>query len=829
MASITGGKYIRYNNKRFFVLTTAINIDGSTNVPTAAVQGSIGVTSHNTGKSYIFISDGSKWIVNGGGVSSTDFADITGDAADNSSLVSTVVSLINNDYQAKGDLIVGTGNKTSARLGVGTNGKVLTADSTQITGVKWETPTGGTGNVATDPIFDAKGDLPVGTGADTAIKLPVGSNGQMLYADSLEPTGLRWDDAPTIGSVATDIIFNAKGDLVAGIGADMSARVSVGIDGQILYADSTQSTGVKWDDLPSRPSVATDVVFDAKGDLVVGTGANTASKLTVGANGQIPYADSGETTGIRWDDPPAGGGSVATDIIFDAKGDLPVGTGNNSAAILPVGSNGQILYADSTETTGIRWDDLPASSSPDWGDIGGTLSAQTDLQAALDAKADDLGADDNYVTDAEKIKLSNLSGTNTGDQTSIAGITGTKAQFDTAVTDGNFLYVGDVTQYTDELAQDAIGAMVDSTLVYTDGTPLLSRAALTGAITASGGSNSTALGSFTKAQLDTAVSDGNVLYVGDVTTNATHTGEVTGATALTVDKTAITGKSAVAADSADYVLISDTSDSGNLKKSLVSDLGGGGGDVATDVIFDSVGDIPVGTGSNTANNLPVGNDGEVLTADSGEPMGLKYNAIDILVGNSYTADHTLAVGDGGKDVRMSGAGDEVIVPATSVVGETFNCSITNLGTTPVTITPDSGVTIHKNVWKLSQYHHATLRAIGTDEYIVEFDELPTIVTLTDAATVVTDCALGRKFEVTLTADRNLGAPSNPQHGESYTWLFRQNGSGGQNITLNAVFVWGDLDPIDISAAPANQVDYITAIYDGPLTQFNVVGTGTGYV
>lgn len=73
------------------------------------------------------------------------------------------------------------------------------------------------------------------------------------------------------------------------------------------------------------------------------------------------------------------------------------------------------------------------------------------------------------------------------------------------------------TAYTDELAQDAVGAMVDTTLVYTDGTPLLSRAALTGAITASAGSNSTALGSFTKAELDTAVSDGNILYVGDIT------------------------------------------------------------------------------------------------------------------------------------------------------------------------------------------------------------------------------------------------------------------------------------------------------------------------
>lgn len=44
------------------------------------------------------------------------------------------------------------------------------------------------------------------------------------------------------------------------------------------------------------------------------------------------------------------------------------------------------------------------------------ISTVTGLQAALDAKAASLGADDNYVTDAEKVKLGNLSGTNTGDQ-----------------------------------------------------------------------------------------------------------------------------------------------------------------------------------------------------------------------------------------------------------------------------------------------------------------------------------------------------------------------------------------------------------------------------
>lgn len=67
----------------------------------------------------------------------------------------------------------------------------------------------------------------------------------------------------------------------------------------------------------------------------------------------------------------------------------------------------------------------------------------------------------------------------------------------------------------------------------------------------------------------------SLLGAGDIaiTGNATHTGEVTGATVLTVDKTAITNRTAVTAASGDYVLISDVSDSDNLKKALVSDFG----------------------------------------------------------------------------------------------------------------------------------------------------------------------------------------------------------------------------------------------------------------
>ena len=56
-------------------------------------------------------------------------------------------------------------------------------------------------------VMDAKGDLIVGTAADTVGKLTVGTNGQYLQADSTTATGLKWSSvsgysAPTLGSTS---------------------------------------------------------------------------------------------------------------------------------------------------------------------------------------------------------------------------------------------------------------------------------------------------------------------------------------------------------------------------------------------------------------------------------------------------------------------------------------------------------------------------------------------------------------------------------------------------------------------------------------------------
>lgn len=105
--------------------------------------------------------------------------------------------------------------------------------------------------------------------------------------------------------------------------------------------------------------------------------------------------------------------------------------------------------------------------------------------------------------------------------------------------------------YTDEQAQDAVGAMVDTTLVYTDGTPLLSRAALTGDVTASAGSNATLIATPASATVatddkvlikDTSAADVmkyvTAVSVRDLTPTAGTTG--TGAEVLATSPTLVT-------------------------------------------------------------------------------------------------------------------------------------------------------------------------------------------------------------------------------------------------------------------------------------------------
>jgi hypothetical protein len=124
-----------------------------------------------------------------------------------------------------------------------TNGTSITALSALVLNDVLEVITFTALSVVTDipqSVVDAKGDLVVGTAADTVGRLGVGTNGQYLQADSTAGTGLVWAtvsgySAPTLGS--TVINSGATVTTIAGltltapvIGAATGTSLSVTTD-----------------------------------------------------------------------------------------------------------------------------------------------------------------------------------------------------------------------------------------------------------------------------------------------------------------------------------------------------------------------------------------------------------------------------------------------------------------------------------------------------------------------------------------------------------------------------------------------------------------------
>lgn len=92
-----------------------------------------------------------------------------------------------------------------------------------------------------------KGDLLVTTGS-ALNRLAVGSNYQVLGADSSATNGVAWQSSP-------NSLMTAKGDIIAASAANTPARVAVGTNNYVLTADSAQTSGVKW-----APVVSTSII-----------------------------------------------------------------------------------------------------------------------------------------------------------------------------------------------------------------------------------------------------------------------------------------------------------------------------------------------------------------------------------------------------------------------------------------------------------------------------------------------------------------------------------------------------------------------------------------
>lgn len=86
----------------------------------------------------------------------------------------------------------------------------------------------------------------LGNAIDTSMgDLLGGTTGQVLSKNSNTNMDFTWvaqDDSNAIQNAIVD----AKGDLIAATAADTPARLAVGTNGQLLTADSTAATGLKW-------------------------------------------------------------------------------------------------------------------------------------------------------------------------------------------------------------------------------------------------------------------------------------------------------------------------------------------------------------------------------------------------------------------------------------------------------------------------------------------------------------------------------------------------------------------------------------------------------
>ena len=184
----------------------------------------------------------------------------------------------------------------------------------------------------------------LGNGIDTSfIDLKGGTTGQILSKASNTDLDYTW-------------INNDQGDITSvGVtspitGGGTSGAVTIGIDdasttqkGAVQLTDSTASTSTTTAATPNSVKSAYDLangaiaksLVDAKGDIIAATADNTVARLAVGTNGQVLTADSTASTGLKW-------AAVSTTPTF-------VGCSISKSAVQTISNNTNTLLTWDTE------------------------------------------------------------------------------------------------------------------------------------------------------------------------------------------------------------------------------------------------------------------------------------------------------------------------------------------------------------------------------------------------------------------------------------------------------------------------------------------------
>jgi hypothetical protein len=295
----------------------------------------------------------------------------------------------------------------------------------------------------------------------------------------------------------------------------------------------------------------------------------------------------------------------------------------------------------------------------------------------------------------------------------------------------------------------------------------------------------------------------------------THTGDVTGGTALTVDKTAISGKTLVTAAAGDHILVGDASDTDNLKKVTVQSITDLGGDV-------SDGDT-LTTGLTFPNTglhiLDTGGDHDLILKTNGDQLADRTLSIEL--GNG---DRTLTL-NGNTTLSGTNTGDESTATVTvegiaevATAAEIDSADPTTRMVTPFYLGQSKYIT-HDGTETLT---NKTFDANGTGNSISNIDPEDLSATGTPSAstylrgdnTWATIAGGGDVTKVGTPVDNQVGVWTGDGTIEGTTGLTYDGSSLG--VTGN-ITVTGTVDGVDIAARDHNEVtiaasggrDYVT--------------------
>jgi hypothetical protein len=164
------------------------------------------------------------------------------------------------------------------------------------TNFNWETPDD------TDLVKDGAAAIrTLGNSIDTSlVDLKGGTTGQVLAKASNTDLDFTWaSDASGIPAT----IFDAKGDLIAASAADTAARLAVGTNGQFLSANSSTSTGLEWVAAPT--SGANWSLLNSGGTSLSGaqtvtiSGISGKDRIMVLVNSAVIATSTQEQIGVR--------------------------------------------------------------------------------------------------------------------------------------------------------------------------------------------------------------------------------------------------------------------------------------------------------------------------------------------------------------------------------------------------------------------------------------------------------------------------------------------------------------------------------------------------